>query len=108
VTRSPGGLLNVPKRDLVAAPLILFQDRRLEIAEDLELRKTLERELENFKVKINISTAHDTYEAWRENEHDDLVLALSIACWAAERYMTEYARRKVPGIVAPTLRYSAD
>ena len=39
------------------------------------------RELAQFKVKINISTGHDSYEAWREGDHDDLVLAVALACW---------------------------
>ena len=28
---------------------------------------------------------HDTYGAWREGVHDDLVLATALACWYAER-----------------------
>jgi hypothetical protein len=99
LTRGLHGILNVPKRDLVAAPLILFQDERLKISEDLEYTETLKKELENFKVKINISTANDSYAAWREDEHDDLVLALALACWAGETFMDEYQRIMVPGIV---------
>jgi hypothetical protein len=38
----------------------------------------------NFRVKIT-TNANDTYEAWREGQHDDLVLGLSMACWYAER-----------------------
>jgi hypothetical protein len=101
LTRSPLGILNCPKRDLIAAPLILFQDQRLLIGEDLEYQDVLQQELLRLKVKINISTAHDAYEAWRENEHDDLVLALSLACWAAETFMYEEKRIEVPGIVVP-------
>jgi hypothetical protein len=39
----------------------------------------------NFKLKINITTGHDSYEAWREGEHDDLVLAAALAVWAADK-----------------------
>jgi hypothetical protein len=35
-------------------------------------------------MKQNISTGHVTYEAWRERDHDDLVLALCVAVFAAE------------------------
>jgi hypothetical protein len=77
----------VPKRDLVSAPLVLMQNGQLKIAEGLSLRETLVKELLNFRVKINISTAHDSYEAWREGDHDDLVLSVALACWAGERYM---------------------
>lgn len=88
VSRNPdGGGWRVPKRDLVSAALVLLQDGRLKIAEALELRETLVRELLNFRVKINISTAHDSYEAWREGDHDDLVLSVALACWAGEKFL---------------------
>jgi hypothetical protein len=47
-----------------------------EIAEALQLKYTLVKELLKFQLKINISTAHDPYEAWREGDHDDLVLSI--------------------------------
>jgi hypothetical protein len=28
-----------------------------------------------------LRTAHDSYEHWREGDHDDLVLAAALACW---------------------------
>ena len=74
----------VPKRDLVSVVQVLLQSGRLKIAEGLPETKTLVRELLNFKVKINPQTAHDSYSAWRENIHDDLVLAVALACWLAE------------------------
>jgi hypothetical protein len=46
---------------------------------------TLTRELESFQVKITES-AHDTYGAWREGAHDDLVLAVALALWACVHY----------------------
>jgi hypothetical protein len=95
------GMLNVPKRDLIAAPLVLFQNGQLKIAEHLNQRDVLIRELENFKVKINVSTAHDSYEAWRDGDHDDLVLALAMACWIGESYIGKRERVEVPGIVVP-------
>ena len=36
-------------------------------------------------VQIDPLTAHDSYGAWREKEHDDLVLAVALACWYGER-----------------------
>jgi hypothetical protein len=79
------GTYRVPKRDLVAAVQVPLQSRRLKIAEGLELAETLKQELLNFRVKVNTSTAHDSYEAWREGDHDDLVLATGLACWEATR-----------------------
>ena len=84
VTRA-SGLINVPKRDLVGVLQVLFQSGRLKVAESLPDAKTFIDELLNFKVKINTKTAHDSYEAWREGIHDDLVLAVALAAWYAEK-----------------------
>jgi hypothetical protein len=44
----------------------------------------LVKELENFKAKVTVA-ASDPYELWREGQHDDLVLAVALACWEGER-----------------------
>ena len=75
---------NVPKRDLVSNLAILLQSGRLEIARALPAAATLVEELQNFKLKIT-PAGNDTYEAWRESDHDDLVLASAIACWYGEK-----------------------
>jgi hypothetical protein len=100
VTKAEGGGIRVPKRDLASAPLVLMQNKQLKIAEGLQLSDTLKRELLNFKVKINIATGHDSYEAWREGDHDDLVLAVAMACWCGERYLRKEDSIPRPGIVA--------
>jgi hypothetical protein len=80
-THRVSGTWRVPKRDLVAALEVPFHTGELKIAEDLKLAPDLKKELLNFRRKINLVTAHDSYEAWREGEHDDLVLAAALACW---------------------------
>jgi hypothetical protein len=100
VTKAEGGGIRVPKRDLASAPLVLMQDKQLKIAEAMPLADTLKRELLNFKVKINIATGHDSYEAWREGDHDDLVLAVAMACWCGERYLRKLDSILRPGIIA--------
>ncbi len=42
------------------------------------------QEMQAFRMKINLETMHDSYGAWREGTHDDLLLALAIACWYGE------------------------
>lgn len=79
------GFYRVPKRDLVGALQVHLQGGTLKVAESLPLASTLVAELLNFKVKVNIATAHDSYEAWREGDHDDLVLATALAVWWEER-----------------------
>jgi hypothetical protein len=77
-----------------------MQKGHLKIAREMALADTLKRELLNFKVKINIATGHDSYEAWREGDHDDLVLAVAMACWCGERYMEKVGSLPRPGTLA--------
>jgi hypothetical protein len=63
-----GGESSVPKRDLVAALEVPFHTGELRVAEGLELWPTLREELLSFRRKINLKTAHDSYEHWRESD----------------------------------------
>jgi hypothetical protein len=83
VVTNDGREYRVPKRDLAMAVQVLLQNRRLTFAAALPLLDVLTTELQNFEVKIT-KTAHDTYEAWREGVHDDLVLAVALPCWYRE------------------------
>jgi hypothetical protein len=76
------GYWNVPKRNLVGAVQVPLQTGKLKIAQQLPDTQVLVAELQNFRVKIT-EAANDTYAAWREGMHDDLVLAVALACWAA-------------------------
>jgi hypothetical protein len=78
-----GGTWHVPKKQLVSVLLVLLQAKRLAIAKALPNRDLLVRELGNFKTKIS-PAMNELYGTWREGEHDDLVLAVALACWAAE------------------------
>ena len=73
---------SVPKKDLATVVAILLQQDRLRISGQIPLSATLQRELESFTVK---PTATGTmFGAWRESDHDDLVLAAALALWAHE------------------------
>ena len=78
---------------------MLMQDDRLLIAESLSLRDTLVRELLNFKRKINISTADTSYEAWRESDHDDLVLSVALGTWAGQELLHTLEYVRAPGVL---------
>jgi hypothetical protein len=78
------GFYRVPKRELISRAVKLLQRRELNVAPSLEYAQTLIEELRAFRLKININTGHDSYEAWRERDHDDLVLSLCIGLWASE------------------------
>ncbi len=79
--RTDKGMWYVRKRTLVATLQLLLQNERLKFAPN-PLRDTLVKELVSFDVKIS-EAANDTYEG-RSGEHDDLVLAVALAAWAAE------------------------
>ena len=82
-TRAASGAWHVPKKDLVRCLRQLLQCRRLQVAA-LPERALLIEELQLFRVKIT-STTKETFQAWRARDHDDLVLAVALACWWAER-----------------------
>jgi hypothetical protein len=94
-----GANFRTPKRDLVAAVQLTLQQQRLQFAATLPLTAVLTQELLSFRVRIDPATAHDSYSAWRERDHDDLVLALALAVWWAEYQ----ARDRVPDISLATL-----
>jgi hypothetical protein len=76
--------VSVPKRDLIAAAQVLLQSKRLVIAGAMPDTANLVSELQNYQVKIDPITSHDSYSAWREGVHDDLVFAVALACWLGE------------------------
>jgi hypothetical protein len=75
---SGGG--SVAKKDLVGAVQVPLQDGRLKIASGLPLADVLAEELAAFRVKVTLA-GNETYESWRERDHDDLVLAVALALY---------------------------
>jgi hypothetical protein len=57
---------------------------RLKIAKALPHAELLARELMNFRSRVTAQTVEAQLD-WRERANDDLVLALAIATWQAER-----------------------
>jgi Terminase RNaseH-like domain len=98
--------LTVPKRDLVATISLIFEQRRLHIAESMRDTEALLDELLAYR-RTTTERGMDTYSA-ASGRHDDLVLALSLALWLAEnRLMPDpnvptvfVPRGDIPGIVA--------
>jgi hypothetical protein len=77
-----GGWL-VPKKDLVGVLQVLLQEKRLKVSQALEHARTLTEDLHQFQLKT-VPIKPEALE-WRERPHDDLVLAVGIAAWQAER-----------------------
>ena len=78
------GHYRVPKRDLIVGLQVLLQQRGLQIAAGLKFGPVLAREMAEMRVKITPS-GNEQYGAWREGEHDDLVLAVALAGWGARK-----------------------
>jgi hypothetical protein len=74
----------VPKKELVSTLQVLLAARRLQVAPTLAEAPTLVRELSSFQVKVT-RTTHETFGSTGDGQHDDLVLALAVAVWSAER-----------------------
>ncbi|HEY7153835.1 MAG TPA: hypothetical protein VH575_07730 [Gemmataceae bacterium] len=92
-TVTADGSYHMPKKELITALQVVMQGRRLQIARSLPEAATLVRELQQFQVKIT-AAANETFGVWRDGQHDDLVLAVALACWWSER---------VPPFEAPTV-----
>ncbi len=78
------GTWMVPKLELVGTLQVLLQSRRLKLATTLPEAGTLVQELTTFRAKP-APASNDPYLDWREGPQDDLVLAVAIAAWRAER-----------------------
>jgi hypothetical protein len=79
-----GSSYRIPKRDVISTTQVLLQTGRLKIARSLPHAAFLARELVNFRLKVTSKGPEDVLD-WREGPGDDLVLALAIAAWQAER-----------------------
>jgi hypothetical protein len=83
-TTQDGSSYRIPKRDVISSTQVLLQTGRLKIVRSLPHASLLARELVNFRFKVGREKGDDTAD-WREGPDDDLVLALAIAAWEAER-----------------------
>jgi hypothetical protein len=74
--------LNVPKQDLVATTSVILAEGCVRIAGEMRERDSLNDELTAYQ-QVTSDHGHRTYNA-PHGEHDDLVIALSLALWLAE------------------------
>jgi hypothetical protein len=82
------GIHCVPKRELTRSLVTAFESGYLKIAAGLPSADELTSELLNFTRRLNPRTGHERYEAQRSTDHDDLVLAIALACWRAQKTAT--------------------
>lgn len=92
-TAEPDGW-HVPKKDLVSALQVCLGTDRLVVG-DVEHKQTLKAELNEFSVKIT-TAGNEQFAAWREREHDDLVLGATCGLWLGERGVPFAAPSEMP------------
>ena len=73
----------IAKVQLVSVLRAMFSGRRLKIATGLPEAGVLMAELLTFSTKMS-AAGNEKYEALRERDHDDMVLAVAMALWLAE------------------------
>ena len=76
---------HVPKRELIRTTVALLESGHLRCPAGLSHLAEFTEELLNFGVRINRRMGRDSYEARGSAKHDDLVLAVSLACWCAKQ-----------------------
>ena len=79
-----GGYHGVPNRILIVGLQVPLQRGLLKIAAGLEFGPELVKEMSAMQVKISL-TGQEQYGAWREGTHDDLVFAVALAYWHAQK-----------------------
>jgi hypothetical protein len=86
VTRagSGAGYVNVPKFELMSGLDLALQRSELKIARNMKEVAALTRELFSVRVNANGSMGAEG------GEHDDIVMAVALGCWAAKRKKNDW------------------
>ncbi|MEP6715176.1 MAG: hypothetical protein ABJC09_06355 [Terriglobia bacterium] len=88
---------SVPKQDLISGLQLLLEKGQLRIAKNLPAAGSLVRELMDMRA-VRKESGHTRLGADRSGEHDDLVIALSLAVWRARRRGIGFGTQRLPGI----------
>ena len=92
-----GSAGSVPKRDLIAGLQVLLENGQLRIGRLKEAGR-LAQELMDVRISMN-SGGRVRMGADGCGEHDDLVIALALACWRARRRQNNWSGGgRLPGI----------
>lgn len=89
--RDDTGIWRIAKVELVGSLQVLFQTDKFKVASGLTLVDELKDELTNFRMKTQAMNGSDI-ESWREGKFDDLVFAVAIATWQAQKHVP-FAKR---------------
>jgi hypothetical protein len=92
-----GSVWSVPKRDLLAVVQLMLERGELRIARGLRELGPLMRELSDVRSTAGVG-GRVRLGADGCGEHDDLVIALALACWRAKRGQVGFGEGRLPGI----------
>ena len=95
-TQVPGGY-HVPKQDLLASVQVLLERGELHIAKHMREADSLMRELLSVKQRQSDS-GRLKIGADGAGQHDDLVIALALACWRSRRRRNGPGGGRLPGM----------
>jgi hypothetical protein len=87
----------VPKRELMTGLVSSLECGELRIARRLAEAERLVKEFDNMRKEARVNGKWKM-GAEGEGEHDDLVLALSLACWKAKWPLNGFGTMRLPGI----------
>lgn len=87
---------SVPKQDLLGAVQALLEKGELRIARGMRETGALIRELTDVRMTVR-SSGRVRLGADGCGEHDDLAIALALACWRAGRPMNNLGGGRLPG-----------
>ena len=87
----------MPKRDLIAGMQVLLERRELKISKHLRDSRALVKELMDMRI-TKTGGGKVRLGADGGGEHDDLVIALSLACWRAQRRGNGFGGGRLPGV----------
>lgn len=88
--------LHIPKSALVSRLQVLFGGHRIHFAKHDPLAEEMIEELENFKLKVTQS-ANLQFEPFKTGGHDDLIVALGLACWRRSQGESKFKPRLYMG-----------
>ena len=74
----------MPKRDLITGLQVMLEGQKLVVARGLKEGPALLAEMAEMGVRVS-ALGRESYGAWREGTHDDLVLAVALACWGPRK-----------------------
>jgi hypothetical protein len=94
---SNGEHWHVPKQELMTNLLVLLEAGELSIPKRLPELWTLVRELSAVEMRHRPGGVLKL-GADGSGEHDDLVIAVALACWKGKRKENSFGTRRLPGI----------